>query len=308
MRVDVKEFEYLVALADSGSVTKAANEMFITQSAMSRFVKNKETELGTPLFERIGKRFIPTYAGERCIETARKILLLNRQMNDEVDRIAKWGKGRIRLAFNSSWSDFFFSAIYREFRKKHESVDLQIFELNSNETLRMMDNGELDMAVVATAWENHSRYVCESLRTQRMVLAVSKEHPLVAQAENHSDYLYPFISLEEIRELPLVVRHAGQRTHEYAMGLLASHRISPHIVLEATSRENVLRAVQHGFGVTFSLDDPVPLQKYPNIRYLSYEDINNQPTYVNVIYNKGSYISQEETDLITLIRNYYQLL
>ena len=305
--MDVKEFEYLVAIADRGNVTKAANQLFITQSALSKFVRNKEEEMGTLLFSRIGKRFVPTYAGEKCIEAARKVLSINTQLDDDVNQLVKEGKGRIRLAFHSSWSDFFFIVIYPLFQNKYPDVDLQIFEINSYGALEMMDKGELDMAVITAAWKTHSQFVCNILRTQRFVLAVKSEHSLLEKTTKSVKYLYPYIDLNELRDIPLILRHITQRTRDYTTELLQNVDFKPRIALETQSRENALRAVEYGVGVTFTLDDPTLLLTHQNIQFLSFAD-PNPPSYTSIIYNKGITFTNAENDLIKLITDQYHLL
>lgn len=305
--MDTKEFEYLIALADLGSVTKAANQLFITQSALSKFVRSKEEEMGTQLFSRVGKRFIPTYAGEKCIEAARKVLAINKQLDDDMDQIVKKGKGRIRLAFHSSWSDFFFMVIYPQFLSRYPEVDLQIFENNSHLALEMMDKGELDLAIVSSSWKSHSRFSCNILRAQRFVLAVREGHPLLEKTQKSSKYPYPYIELSELRDVPLILRHISQQTRTCTMELLQNVDFKPRIALETQSRENALRAVEYGIGVAFTLDDPTLLLTHKNIRLISFED-PHPDNYVNIVYNKGVQLTSSENDLIKLIIDQYHLL
>ena len=305
--MDIKEFEYLIMIADTGSVTKAANQLFITQSALSKFVRKKEEEMGTLLFSRVGKRFIPTFAGEKCIEAARKILAINTQLEDEVSRISKYGKGRIRLAFHSSWSDFFFMIIYPIFQDKHNDVDLQLFEVNAIRALEMLDKGELDLAVVTTAWKTHSKFICTTLRTQRFVIAVRDDHPLLTKAEKRAGYPYPYIELSELKETPLILRHTNQLTRSYTTGLLQNVNFKPRVALETQSRENALHAVEYGVGVTFTLDDPTLLLTHKNVKFISYTDPNPN-SYINIICNKGVVFTSAENDLIKFIVDQYRLL
>ena len=305
--MDVKEFEYLNAVAELGSVTKAANHLFITQSALSKFIRNKEDELGAQLFSRVGKRFVPTYVGEKCIEAARKILDIRKQLTEDLDGITNLGKGRVRLAFHSSWSDFFFMNIYTLFQKRHTDVDLQIYEINSGDALQKLDRGELDFAIVSTSWKKHSRFVCQTLRTQRFVLAVREGHPLLDKAEKRLEYPYPYIELNQLDGVPLILRHTTQKTRTYTMELLHGMEFKPRIALETQSRENALRAVEYGVGVAFTLDDPTLLINYKNIRFVSFEELNPS-SYISIIYNNGTCFSNAEHDLIKLISDQYLLL
>lgn len=77
MIMNLKEQEYVCALAENGTITAAAKELFISQPALSIYINNLEKSLGVRLFERVGKQFILTYAGEQYVEKAKLILQLS---------------------------------------------------------------------------------------------------------------------------------------------------------------------------------------------------------------------------------------
>ena len=68
----IKELSYVIAVAEKGNVSKAAESLFISQPSLSRFIKDLENRLGVTLFQRINNRLILTYAGEKYVETAKR--------------------------------------------------------------------------------------------------------------------------------------------------------------------------------------------------------------------------------------------
>ena len=82
--MNVRDFEYIIEIANQRSISKAAASLFVSQPALSKYVQRMEESLGVRLFQRVGKQFIPTYAGERCVEKARQILSDNRRKLDEL--------------------------------------------------------------------------------------------------------------------------------------------------------------------------------------------------------------------------------
>jgi len=308
MITDIREFRYIVTIAEQKSITKAATQLYVTPSALSKFVQNKELEMGTALFKRIGKQFILTYAGEKCVETARQVLLLNSKLHEDLEQIVKHGKGRIRLSFHSSWSDFFFAIIYPQFLKQYPDIDLKLFEINDDESLRKMDNGELDLAIVSTTWNEHARYHCEQLRLQHMVVAANKDHPILDLAQKRSDHPYPYVTVAQLAAQPIIMRHSRQQTRTMTDAFFHENGYVPKVVLETSSRENSLRAVENGIGVTITLDDPTWPMTHKNIRYLSFDDPNTTQIYINAIYHKGAELSHIENDLLSLIKEQYKAM
>ena len=305
--MDVKTFEYLVTLAEYGNVTKAANRLFISQSALSKFIRNLESEMETQLFSRVGKRFVPTFAGEKCIEAAKKILTINTALNEDIGKVAKQNHGRIRLAFHSSWSDCFFMLIYPAFQKRFANMHIELFEINSENALQKLDKGEVDIAIISSKWNTHSNFICKTLYTQQMVLAVNESHLLIEKTQARPEYRYPYIDFKELDGEPVVMRHSDQRTSEYVMARFKENNIEPRVVLKTRMRENALRAAEYGTGITFTLDDPAMRLKHPGIRYLSFCD----PTpdhYINLVHNKGAFFTDSEDELIRLIIENYRLM
>ena len=97
--MNLKEQHYIVTLADCGSMTRAANRLGVTQPALSSYLSSVENGLGYPLFERTGKRLVPTYLGEVYLEKARKILALGAEFDIQHDLVLHGHRGRLRVGF-----------------------------------------------------------------------------------------------------------------------------------------------------------------------------------------------------------------
>ena len=83
----IKELAYVIAVAEKGNVSKAAESLFISQPSLSRFIKDLENRLGVTLFQRINNRLILTYAGEKYVETAKKITELYARLEQELSGV-----------------------------------------------------------------------------------------------------------------------------------------------------------------------------------------------------------------------------
>ena len=83
-----KNIQYILEVARCGGITKAANKLYITPSALSRFVQARESELNVLLFHRVGKRFIPTEAGKYYIQKCREIEQLQLELNQQMQHFA----------------------------------------------------------------------------------------------------------------------------------------------------------------------------------------------------------------------------
>ena len=84
-----KDMQYVLTIANYGNLTKAANALFLSQPALSIHLKQLETSIGTPLFERRGRRMILTYAGEEFVKSAREITMKCFELEDRMQDIGK---------------------------------------------------------------------------------------------------------------------------------------------------------------------------------------------------------------------------
>ena len=95
--MNLKEQQYIVTLANYGNMTQAAKKLGVTQPALSSYLSSVENGLGFPLFERTGRRLIPTYLGEVYLEKARKILALGEEFQQQVGQVISGYQGRLRV-------------------------------------------------------------------------------------------------------------------------------------------------------------------------------------------------------------------
>ncbi|MDR0403672.1 MAG: LysR family transcriptional regulator, partial [Treponema sp.] len=304
--MDVHDFEYLVAIADLGSITKAADQLYLTQPAVSKFIHEKEKELGILLFNRAGKQLFPTYAGEKCIEAAREILQINNRLNDDIMMIINNDTSRIRLGFQGTWTKFFFEKIYTIFREYYPSIDLQIYEGNAAESLDKLNNGILDIAIVLTVWEHHAYYTSITVKDQQAVLGVNKNDPVMAKAVHLPDYPYPYLDIQYLKDTPFIMRYTSSKEKSSLVDLLNFHGIKPRIVLETNSRNSTLSAINQGHGVSIVADDATQLYSYENVRFLSITDTNIRRTYLQIIHSKYTRLNPAEEELIDMIINEYE--
>lgn len=239
--MDVREFEYFTTIAETGSVTQAANRLFITQSALSKFVQRKEEELGTKLFDRIGKRFVLTQSGEICLAACREILRVNHQMEQDVAQLRADGKMRVRLGFPASCSDLFFMSVYPLFLRTFPRVDLQLRELPTTRCMELLGEGMLDLAICSSDTPTEG-CIWVPLRKLRLAVMISSKSTLLQQAVTDPATGKQSISLSALQNFPIVMLAQGSRTRDRVEELLLQNNVTPYIVLETALRENALRA------------------------------------------------------------------
>ena len=97
--MDIRDYEYIVTIAEQKSITRAAAQLFITQSALTKFLQRTERSLGVALFLKKGNQFLLTEAGQKYVETGRVIMQLDRQLSNQLESEAAIQRHRIRLGY-----------------------------------------------------------------------------------------------------------------------------------------------------------------------------------------------------------------
>ena len=129
--MDLKDFEYLIALAEEGSVSKAADRLFMAQSTLSQFLQQYESELGVKLFLRTSRGISPTRNGEVFIEHLRRIRGEYKQARSELYDSEGMKGGRVILGISSFRGQQTLPKILKRFSELYPEVRVQVEEQNS---------------------------------------------------------------------------------------------------------------------------------------------------------------------------------
>lgn len=173
--MDSKYMHYILALAETGNMTKAAQKLYISQPTLSQFLSKYEKELGTPLFDHTKKAYTLTPAGEVYVKYAKKILRLTRLLEDELKDLKK--SVRLNLATSSTQDLKMLSCILGDFKKLYPDI---LFSMNNGSTgamERLICSGDVDMAFVPVGDTERETFHCQIIETkEEEVLFVAPQH------------------------------------------------------------------------------------------------------------------------------------
>ena len=248
-----KRYEYFSSIAQYGSIQKASEKLYVTSSALSKFVILTEKELGVKLFDRSGKRFVLTYAGERYLDWLQKMDSMNGEMLSEMQDIANANSGRIRIGIQMSRASILVDNIIPAFFKQFPNVRIELMEETSRVLWQALESQRLDLVICPD--EVNSVYlekIC--LAKCHIALFASPVFQLDKQAKKRKDSLYPWLSPADIRDLPFIAPFSTQDAYMPFNVLYTKYGIAPNIVFHARSIGTILRAVNSGMGVTLTKD------------------------------------------------------
>ena len=189
-----KNIQYILEVARQAGITKAANKLYITPSALSRFVQARESELNVLLFHRIGKRFVPTEAGKYYIQKCQEIEQLQLELNQQMQHFANISNKVIQIGVQPSFSTVVLDKVLPAFRKIYPDMKIVLQEYSAANLMEMLRRQEVDV-ILATTDKRDSDYEYQLVKSCETVVAVEKNHPLITQAVSRAGYRYPWIEL-----------------------------------------------------------------------------------------------------------------
>lgn len=188
--------EQFVALTRTKNFTRAAEELNLSQSALSRAIQKLEEQLGQPLFERKPREVVLTDHGELLLERSQHILKL---MEDTFAELSEAGRrGRIRLGAIPTIAPYFLPGLLSTFAKAHPEISVIVQEDTTENLIKRCSHGEIDLAILALPII--AKYLeVEPLFDEELLLVLPVGHPLAASRAVAIDAVegYPFVMLSE---------------------------------------------------------------------------------------------------------------
>ena len=142
-----KNVQYILEVAKCGGITKAANNLYITPSALSKFVQAREEELNVQLFHRIGKRFVLTAAGEYYVGRCKEIETIQKEITIQMERFSSMSHGMIRIGVQPSFSDLVLKDIIPKFQESFPAVKIILQEYSTGELMELLKKQQVDVVL-----------------------------------------------------------------------------------------------------------------------------------------------------------------
>lgn len=236
---DIKHLRLVAAIAETGSVTRAAEQLHLTQSALSHQLNVLESRLNTPLFHRVGKRMLPTAAGAHLIESAHRVLDIVTRAEAGVRRTAAGEEGRVRLSTECYTCYHWLPPVMKQFAALHPRVDVRIDVSATHEPLKAVLDGRIDVGVMNSPVRPDRRLATRPLFEDEMLVVMAASHRLADR---------PFVPPDEFAKETLLLYPPREESTIYQR-VLAPAGIEPVSVQQVPLTEAIIELVRAGLGV-----------------------------------------------------------
>ena len=237
MNSTFRQLRLFLALADEGSVSRAAQACHVTQPTASMQLKELTLSIGLPLYEVIGKKVHLTDAGRELAQTARVMLGEWSAFGQKIDRMKGLSRGQLRVAVVST-AKYFIPRILGQFCQSYPDIDITFDVLNRSGVVDLLRENRLDLAIMSVPPSDLD--VETEIFTQNPLVAICPlHHPLAGKRR---------VSVKQFAEQPLILREIGSGTRMASDRFFAEHGVKPRIKLSLGSNEAIKQAVAGGLG------------------------------------------------------------
>lgn len=286
--MNMKQALYFKTIAQYGTITAAAKQLYISQPSLSQTLRQIEDEVGTPLFDRSTSPFHLTYAGERYLKAVEAMLDIETRLKEEIESIRRDDGGRLRLGISVTRAMQVLPDVIPIFTKSYPNVTIELTEAASASLEGLLQKGQIDLALAALE-ANEANIAYELIEKESIGILAGKGSQLAQLVPSGTP-----IRLEMVEKEAFVSLDTSHSSRIIQDRLFRRYNIRPKILLETSSLE-VARRVALKSGACMVLPDVYadefvfnsggafyPLKDYENHRhfYACYHNDENTKKYI----------------------------
>lgn len=300
--MNLKEQQYVYTLARCRNLSRAAEALFISPSALSVYISNLEKNLGVPLFKREGKEktFVLTPIGEEYVQRAEKMLELKAEFDDLLEKELRKSHPVIRVGIQQRRAISMVPEVLARFKERFPDVELVFRDVVVADLKQMFKENAVDF-MVSNFLEELPDTVYQEIVKEPVLLALPDTHPAIQYAYSVEGDAFPHLDLSYLDWETFIVPLPDQSMRRTAERIFRENHIHPKRLIEIGHFEIIMAMVNQGMGIGFNrLGYLSDMQRFEHVRYFL---INREAetSSFRLAYRKGHVLSACERALIEIV-------
>jgi DNA-binding transcriptional LysR family regulator len=281
--MDLHQLYVFTKVVELNSFSKAAEDIFLSQSTVSSHIHSLEKMLNVKLFDRIGRDIVLTPYGERLYHWAQALLKLKDQALLDIKHSASDYQGSIRIETSSVPGQFILPKVVKQFREKYPKVTFHINQSSSKIVADKVLNGTVDIGILGEKYENEKLQYLPLLK-EKLVLITSKKIKLNSP-----------VDIQEIRRYPIVMRNSDSGTNAILQRFLAKNQIDKESlnIIAYTDSQSLIQFVIQNIGI--AIISEITAKEYWNHHMLNMYEIDGFD------YDRYFYLAYNEKRTLSLV-------
>ena len=290
--MNLKQLEAFYLVIKKKSFTRAAEELNVTQPAVSIQVKSLEKSLNLKLIQQVGKRMQLTEAGELLYQYAEKIFDLVSDANEKMRDFKKLMRGTLQIGTTKNYARYIMPSLLSEFQRRFPRIKVILDEGNSEDMAKSVIEKKNELALISQL--NLDRKIKSIFfSTVEFVLVASPEHRFSQRKS---------ISLRELNGEPVILREKGSGSRTAILRKFQEYGIWPSVIIEAGSLDFIVGYVKQNKGVSFMFEPDIKeeLEK-GTLRVISVEE-GNIVFFTDIIYHSEKSLSPPSQAFLKMVK------
>lgn len=238
LHLTLRQLKVFESVARHLSYSRAADELHLTQPAVSMQIKQLEDNIGLPLLEQLGKRIYLTEAGRELYQYSRSIAQQLSDMEVALDELKGMERGKLNISVVTT-ANYFAPHLLAKFCQRYRGVTVSLNVSNREAVLKQLADNLIDLAIMGQPPENLD-INSESFMENPLVVVAPSDHPLCKER---------FIPVKRLAKEIFLVRESGSGTRSAMERFFAAHKVAINKGMETDTTEAIKQAVQAGMGL-----------------------------------------------------------
>ena len=235
----LRQLQVFEKVASHLNFSRAAEELYLSQPAVSMQIKQLEGHIGLPLFEQMGKKIFLTEAGRELFHYSRSIAQQLAEMEAVFDEMKGLGKGKLTLSVVNT-ANYFTPQLLAKFCRQHPNINVTLQVANRDAVLKQLADNSIDLAIMGKPPEGLD-ISAEPFMDNPLVVIAAPDHPLTGLKR---------VKFAQLAQETFLSREPGSGTRSAMERVFAEHHIQPRISMEMETNEAIKQAVQAGMGLS----------------------------------------------------------
>jgi len=234
----LRQLQVFEKVARHLNFSRAAEELYLSQPAVSMQIKQLERHIGLPLFEQMGKKIFLTDAGQELRQYSRNIIQQLTEMEGVFDEMKGLEKGKLTLSVVNT-ANYFMPKLLATFCQRHPNITINLHVANRDAVLTELANNVTDLAIMGQPPDGLD-LTAESFLDNPLVVIATPSHPLAKLKR---------VKFTQLADETFLTREIGSGTRSAMERIFAEHQIQPRIGMEVEANEAIKQSVQAGMGL-----------------------------------------------------------
>lgn len=304
--MNTNHYEYFLKIVECRSISRAAEQLYISQPSLTKYLQRLESSIGETLFDRKQYPIKLTCAGQHYYEYVKKLEAEELKLKTKIFEIKNMGRGNITIGMPLWRSSVLLPEFLPLFSQKYPLIRVNLKEGSSTSIENALMSGEIDIGFLNLPI-NYASLAYETIAKEYILLACSKENIAIqgrfSQSEQGSPY--PNVDIRDLADQPFILTQPGQHITDYVNAMISARNLELDCVFRTANVSTAVNLAAANMGFTFVPEIGIKSKFFPR-NDVALFTVNTPPfrATLTATYKKTKYLSNTERLFISELRNF----